>query len=301
MNLTKVLQAGNVDQDEGYRACAVITKNASTNFYNSFRILSPEKRRSIYVIYAFCRICDDAADSGLDTERSTDILDKIEADLRDAYSGNPTNGIWKALEHTSHRFNIPLEPLEEIIKGCRMDTIHSRYELFEDLLVYCRRVAGAVGLVCTEVFGYEDPQALQYASTLGVGMQLTNIARDMGEDASLGRIYIPLKELEEFKCSEEDILDKKATRNTRELTCFQVRRAYETLQRGSQLMPLLDARPRLCPEAMVQTYKALLKQIEKTGFDSLTKKVELTRVSKTMLAVQFLIKGYLVMLRNRNE
>src|SRR6516165_2572935 len=193
-------------RDSDYARCAEITRRASSNFYYAFMLLPRERRRALYSVYAFCRFVDDIADEdGIDNApamlaRWRDELDKV-------FGGAPSRAISRALSENVCRFNIPRQYFEEVIDGVEMDLTRRRYVTFDDLCLYCRRVASAVGLICIEIFGYRNQSTRVYAERLGVAFQLTNIIRDVSEDARRGRIYLPLEDLARFKVSEAEILD----------------------------------------------------------------------------------------------
>lgn len=281
------------DVDEAYEACAQITRDASTNFYYAFLTLPEEKRRAIYATYAFCRLCDDIVD---DPERPDDPateLSQVRNRLSDAYSGSESGAIWTALADSQKRFGIGQSHYAAVIEGCEMDLTKSRYQTFDDLVDYCKKVASAVGLVCIEVCGYEDQNAVQHAVDLGIAMQLTNVIRDVAEDAANSRIYLPLDEIERFGYSEKELLAGTVNENFRRLIKFQVGRAREYFERGNQLFPLLDRRSRACPQAMAEVYMSILDKIEDANFDVLSSRVRLSKRAKFSLAARLWIRSRL--------
>ena len=188
-----------------YDRCAEVTRRASSNFYYAFMLLPAERRRALYAVYAFCRFVDDIADDESVAEPA-ELLRRWRDELERAYGGNPARAVSRALADASRRFNIPRRHFEEVIAGVEMDLARKRYETFQELRLYCYRVASAVGLICIEIFGYTNPAACQYAERLGIAFQLTNIIRDVSEDAARGRIYLPLEDLARFGVTEADIL-----------------------------------------------------------------------------------------------
>ena len=181
--------------EQAYDHCERIARAQAKNFYYAFRTLPARKRRAIYATYAFCRVCDDIADE----DRPGDAKRRLMADtrrlLKQGGNGAVAEPVFMALKDTSESFGIPVRRFEEIIEGVEMDLTRARYRTFDELREYCYRVASTVGLICIEVFGYSDPRAKDYAIDLGLAMQLTNILRDLKEDAQRGRIYIPQDEI----------------------------------------------------------------------------------------------------------
>ena len=188
-----------------YERCAQITRRSRSSFYYAFILLPPERRRALHAVYAFCRFIDDIADDESIREPAL-LLKRWREELDRVYAGTPTRALSRALADSAQRFNIPRELFEEIIAGVEMDLSRKRYQSWQELEPYCYRVASALGLICIEIFGYRNPSAKSYAENLGLALQLTNILRDVREDAERGRIYIPLEDLERFKVREEEIL-----------------------------------------------------------------------------------------------
>ena len=191
---------------EDYARCAEITRRASSNFYYAFMLLGAERRRALCAVYAFCRFIDDIADDASVTGAAS-MLALWRQELHNVYAGSPTRAIARALAENVRRFPIPRRYFEEVIDGVEMDLSRTRYATFAELELYCHRVASAVGLICIEIFGYANPSAHTYAERLGLAFQLTNIIRDVSEDAARGRIYLPLEDLVmRFEVSEDEIL-----------------------------------------------------------------------------------------------
>lgn len=270
-----------------------MTRDASTNFYYAFLTLPVEKRRAIYATYAFCRLCDDIVDDPNRNGNRAVELEDLRTHLNEAYSGAESGAIWTAIADSQKRFGIVKDHYAAVIEGCEMDLSQSRYQTFEELVDYCKKVASAVGLVCIEVCGYEDENAVQYAIDLGIAMQLTNITRDVAEDAANGRVYLPLEELERFGYTEQELLDGKVNQNFRDLIKFQVDRAREYFERGNRLFPLLDRRSRACPQAMAEVYMSILDKIEEADFDVFSGKVQLSKWTKFSLAAKLWLRSRL--------
>jgi phytoene synthase len=274
-----------------YDACAAITREASTNFYYAFLTLPVEKRRAIYATYAFCRLCDDIVDEPDRAGDAAEELAETRARLAAAYNGDESGDIWVALADAQKRFGIDEGHFASVIEGCEMDLTKSRYETFEELGAYCRRVASAVGLVCIEVCGYEDKKAVQHAIDLGIAMQLTNVIRDVAEDAAAGRIYLPQEDLRQFGYTEKELLLGRVSQEFRDLIKFEVERARRYFENGRKLFPLLDRRSRACPQAMAEVYITLLDRIEDANYDVLTERVSLGKWSKVTLAAKLWLRS----------
>ncbi|HEX9179817.1 MAG TPA: presqualene diphosphate synthase HpnD, partial [Burkholderiales bacterium] len=178
--------------------CQEKAAQSGSSFYYSFLFLPPEKRRAITALYAFCREVDDVVDECSDPILARTKLAWWRQELTGAFAGNPQHPVTRALAPAVERFGLPLEQFQEIIDGMEMDLDQDRYADFRSLALYCHRVAGVVGLLSAEIFGYQDRATLKYAHELGLAFQLTNIVRDVGEDARRGRIYLPMDELAQF-------------------------------------------------------------------------------------------------------
>jgi phytoene synthase len=246
--------------ESSFTRCAQITRHASTNFYYAFMLLPVERRRALYAVYAFCRFVDDIADEagGRDPaqmlERWRDELDRV-------YRAQPTRPVSRALAASVQRFGLPREPFEQIIAGVEMDLSRSRYETFEDLKLYCQRVASAVGLICIEIFGYRNPLTKVYADKLGIALQLTNILRDVGEDAARARIYLPLEDLRRFHVEPEEILSATYSERFRALMHFQAMRARSYYDAAEAALTAQDRPCLLAAEGMRAIYRAILERI----------------------------------------
>src|SRR5947199_5892860 len=182
-----------------------LTRKSRSNFFFAFLTLPRRQREAIYAVYAFCRIVDDAVDLGQDRAAQRGELARWREEIRRVYEGTPEHPAAERLQEAVKLFPIPRSALLEIIAGVEMDLGRSTYEAFEDLYPYCYRVASAVGLCCIEIFGYADTRARQYAVDLGVALQLTNIMRDVGADARVGRVYVPQEDLAAFGVTVDDL------------------------------------------------------------------------------------------------
>ncbi len=279
-----------------YAECRAITKASSTNFYYGFLTLPPAKRQSIYAAYAFCRLCDDIVDDPERRPTAAKQLDDVRKRLSDAYDGRPDGPIWVALSHSREQYGIPMAPFADVIDGCEMDLTKSTYETFGEVTQYCRRVASAVGLIVIHICGYENDRAVEYAIDLGIAMQLTNILRDVEEDAQAGRVYLPREELERFGYSTDELMAGTVNEPFRNLMRFQVERARRYFESGSRLFPLMDRRSRACPRTMASVYRGLLDRIEASGYDVFSGKIELSPASKAVLAARLWLQSRLPIL-----
>jgi phytoene synthase len=277
-----------------YEHCEMLTRRASSNFYWGFRLLPHDRRRALCAVYAFCRAADDLADEpGRDTDPRR-LLARWREELARAYAGRPVHPVGVALADTVARFAIPREHFDAVIAGVEMDLDRDRYETWEgDLEQYCYRVAGAVGLVCIEIFGYRDASARQYAVELGLAFQLTNILRDVADDAQRGRIYLPRADLKRFGCREEDVLVGHCTDAFRQVMAFESARAGEHYGRARFLLAEEDRQSLAPAEAMRLIYEQLLRRIMLRHYDVFGPKVRLTRPEKAGLAVAAWMRPHL--------
>ena len=266
-----------------YAHCRDITKARAKNFYYAFRTLPAPKRRAIYAAYAFCRLCDDISDGEAPVEEKRTALKETRARLRGENGDGKPDPVFDALRHAIAAYSIPVELFEEVVDGVEMDLVKVRYDTFEDLRQYCFGVASAVGLISIEVFGYEDEAAKEYAIDLGIAMQLTNIMRDLREDAERGRIYLPLEEIDAFGYSQQQLMDGVVNEQFRELMAFQADRARRYFASGSRLMPLLGPRARACPGVLAGVYGALLDSMESAGYDVFQKRIGLSTRRKLFI------------------
>lgn len=251
---------------EAYEQCRLVTRRNAKNFYYAFLTLPAAKRRAIYATYAYCRLCDDIADEDFPDERKLELFSDTRRRLELMGSNGSDHPVFIALNDTVKRYGIPQRYFEEILQGVEMDLTWSRFRGFEELRDYCYKVASAVGLVCIEIFGYRDARAREYAVDLGLAMQLTNIIRDVKEDAERDRIYIPLDEIQACGYSEVELLSGVMNEPFHKLMRSQAARAREHFARGRRLLPLLSGASRACPAVLHDIYSALLDQIERGGF-----------------------------------
>lgn len=248
---------------------ARITRRSGTNFYYAFRVLGVEKRRALYALYAFCRMVDDCVDDPAGGGEAG--LDGWLEEARRCYAGRPQTELGRELAEALARFPIPRGCLEDVVAGCRMDLTTSRYATFAELRLYCERVASAVGLAAIEIFGYEDPATRVYARELGLALQLTNILRDLGADATRDRLYLPLEDLERFGVQEPELhatsRDGQLPRSAglESLLAFETERARSHYEAAAASLPASDRRSMLSAEIMGSVYRTLLEEWARRG------------------------------------
>lgn len=257
---------------------------SGSSFYYSFRALQPEVRKGITAFYALCRELDDVVDECSDAQVARIKLAWWRTEIARLYDGKPEHPVTQALLPLTRSRNIPREWLEEIVDGMEMDLDQQRYEDYKSLLLYCHRAAGVVGQVAAEIFGYRNRQTLKYAHELGLAFQLTNIIRDVGEDARRGRIYLPLDELEQFGVKPAEILNRQHSERFEQLMQFQYQRAARAYEQALAWLPQEDRKTQRAGLAMAAIYGALLEEIRRDGFHVLDGKISLTPLRKLWLA-----------------
>lgn len=257
---------------------------SGSSFYYSFLFLPHDRRRAITALYAFCREVDDVVDECSDPGVARTKLAWWRKEVAGVFHGRPQHPVAQALAEVSTAFKLKEQLLQEIIDGMAMDLDHDRYADFAALQPYCHRVAGVVGLLSAEIFGYQDQRTLQYAADLGMAFQLTNIIRDVGEDARRGRIYLPLDELERYGVSVQDIMHARETDNFRRLMEFQIARALEYYRRAFEHLPEIDRRAQRTGIIMASIYRALLEEIRAGGCHVLKERTSLTPLRKLWIA-----------------
>jgi phytoene synthase len=264
--------------------CQQKAAQSGSSFYYSFLFLPPERRRAITALYAFCREVDDVVDECTDTGVARTKLAWWRDEVRALASGTPQHPVTRALHPLAATYAITPERLTEIIDGMQMDLDQSRYLDFAGLSRYCYHVAGVVGLLAAGIFGYRNVQTLQYAETLGTAFQLTNIIRDVGEDARKNRIYLPMDELKRFEVPAADILNARHSERFVALMTFQAERAEGYYDRAFAALPAEDRKAQRPGLVMAAIYRTLLAEIRADGFQVLTQRTSLTPVRKLWLA-----------------
>jgi phytoene synthase len=271
--------------------CQDKAARSGSSFYYSFMFLPPERRRAITALYAFCREVDDVVDECHDLSLAQAKLEWWRAEVARAWAGKPTHPVGHALADVLPRFELPQEQLLEIIDGMAMDLSQIRYLDFKGLQLYCYRVASVVGLLAAEIFGYRDRQTLKYAHDLGLAFQLTNIIRDVGEDARRGRIYLPIEDLQRFGVPAKDILEARHSDAFRDLMAFQTERAESFYDQAFAQLPQIDRKSQRPGLVMAAIYRTLLREIAADGFQVLDRRTSLTPLRKVWLAGTTWFKG----------
>ena len=257
---------------------------SGSSFYNSFRFLPSNRRRAITALYAYCREVDDVVDECSDAQIAATKLAWWRQELDRLYAGQPEHPVTRALQPVLAEFNLPQELLLEIIDGMAMDLQQTRYADFTALSLYCYRVASVVGLLAAEIFGYTERQTQKYAHDLGMAFQLTNIIRDVGEDARRGRIYLPLDELQRFEVPVDDILNARQTDNFRRLMEFQIERAEHYYAQAMSELPAVDRKAQRPGLVMAAIYRTLLDEIKRDGCQVLRQRISLPPLRKLWIA-----------------
>ena len=278
---------------DAYKECRLITRREARNFYYAFLTLPAAKRRAIYAAYAFCRHCDDAVDEVASLDDKQAALQQLTARLDAAYRGLPDGPVFTALAHTAQTYEIPQSYFQDLIRGVEMDLANNRYRTFEDLRLYCYRVASVVGLICLQIFGYSHPKAREYAVDLGLAMQLTNILRDVQEDLARNRIYLPLEELQRFGYSEQQLKCEVRNNAQRRLIAFQVERAQSLFQSGAKLLPYLSPRSRACPAVLAAIYTRILRRISSNDYNVFGGRISLSGPEKLLVMTTTWLKSLL--------
>jgi 15-cis-phytoene synthase len=257
---------------------------SGSSFYYSFLFLPPERRRAITALYAFCREVDDVVDETADAHLAATKLAWWRREVANLFAGNPQHPVTKALAPHLASCAITHERLSEIIDGMEMDLTQTRYLDWAGLERYCYHVASVVGLLAAGIFGYRDARTLEYARSLGIAFQLTNIIRDVGEDARKNRIYLPMADLKEFGVPAADILNGRETPEFRRLMAFEANRAREHYAKAFEALPAPDRKAQRPGLIMAAIYRTLLDEIERDGFQVLKGKTSLTPLRKFWIA-----------------
>jgi 15-cis-phytoene synthase len=257
---------------------------SGSSFYYAFLFLPKPRRSAITAFYAFCREVDDVVDEVTDPGVAHTKLAWWQGEVAKSFAGQPSHPVMRALMPCVPEFGIEERQLHAVIEGCRMDLEQTRYLDFPALERYCHLVAGVVGEVSARIFGQVDPRTTEYAHKLGLAFQLTNIIRDVGEDALRGRIYLPMSELQQFDVKAHEILNRKYSDRFVELMRFQAARARSLYSEALALLPPADRRTQKPGLMMASIYRSLLGEIERDGFQVLHQRVSLTPLRKFWLA-----------------
>ena len=263
--------------------CQDKAAKSGSSFYYSFMFLPADKRRAITALYAFCREVDDVVDECSDISVARTTLAWWRGQVAEIYGGKPLHPVAIALVPVVKQFNMAQEHLLEIIDGMEMDLEQHQYADFKALQLYCYRVASVVGLLAAGIFGYTDRKTLKYAHDLGIAFQLTNIIRDVGEDARRGRIYLPQDELAQFGVHTHDILNAHETEEFQKLMQFQIERAQHFYQQAFEQLPAADRKSQRTGIIMSAIYRATLDEVAASGCHVLKERVSLTPLRKLWL------------------
>ena len=264
---------------------------SGSSFYYSFLFLPPERRRAITALYAFCREVDDTVDESTDDAVARTKLAWWRKEIAAMLAGTPTHPVTKALQPHLAPYNIDGKHLIAIIDGMEMDLNQTRYLDYPALQRYCWHVAGVVGILSASIFGVTRPETLAYAERLGLAFQLTNIIRDVGEDARKGRIYLPVNELQQFGVTAADLLNARHSEHFEKLMAFQAERAQTIYDEAFALLPKEDRRAQRPGLIMASIYRTLLTEIENDRFHVLEHRISLTPLRKLWLAWKTYVRG----------
>ncbi len=273
-----------------------------TSFYYSFVMLPPRKRRAIIAVWDFCRAVDDAVDEvvpeeewtgGLTAEasaRARASLASWREELAAIYDGGPRTPQGQSLQPAAREFHLPREQFESLIDGVEMDLATTTYPSFDALAGYCRKVASTVGLVCVEIFGYRDARVRDYAVSLGMALQLTNIVRDVAADLRRGRVYLPADEMARFHVTADDLRRGTVTEPVRALLRHQCQRARHYYRQAASQLPAADARSLIAAEIMGGIYFSILERIEQAGYDVFRERIRVPRPQRAVLALRIWLR-----------
>jgi phytoene synthase len=274
--------------------CTAYTKQSGSNFYYSFLFLSKAKRQAMYTVYAFCKAVDSAVDEPPPGSNPKDELRRWRRELDAVYGGTPTLPIAVSLAHHVKALSIPKAYFEELVKGVEMDLSNNRYATFDELSLYCYRVASVVGLICLHIFGTTSPRAQDYAVSLGMAFQLTNILRDVGVDASDNRVYLPLDDLRNCNYPEKALLQKTYSPEFKALMQQEAARArqyYEKARAALAGLPASERRALIVAEIMRGIYSRILDKIEQSGYQVFGPRISLTTSHRLGIALRIWIRS----------
>jgi len=273
---------------EAQAYCTAYTKSSGSNFYYSFLFLPKTSRNAMYTVYAFCKAVDSAVDEPPPGSNPKEELTRWRIELDAAYGGTPNSPIAISLAHHIKTFSIPKAYFEELIKGVEMDLFNNRYVTFDELSLYCYRVASVVGLICLHIFGATSPRAQDYAIALGMAFQLTNILRDIGVDADEGRIYLPLDDLRACNCPEKALLQKTYSPQFTALMQREAARAHQYYDKAQTAFTALSSAERRAvavAEIMRGIYSRILTSLEQSGFQVFGPRISLSTTHRLAVAL----------------
>jgi phytoene synthase len=268
-------------------SATAITRQSNTNFYYSFSLLPRPQREALHAVYAFCRYTDDIVDEEPDPGRKAVRLRRWRMELGRALSGASAFPLLNQISAVARRFSIPVELFHDLIRGMEMDLTRTRYQRFDDLHEYCYLVASTVGLMCRPIFGALNPSTRAYAVNLGIALQLTNILRDVKDDARRGRIYLPLEDLERFGVREEDILQSRYTPQFVELMRYECDRARSYFDAARASLRDEDKYYFFAARIMWSIYAHLLRRIERDGYNVFARHISVSSLLKALIAFRY--------------
>jgi phytoene synthase len=278
--------------DEAYAQCRAVAHKHGANFSVGFRFLPKVKRRAVYAAYAFCRVADDIADEP--GENILGRLDDWQRELDACYAGQPTHPITIALADALQHFAIPKDAFVALIDGCRQDVVKTRYATFEELLQYCDYVASSISDISLSIFGYKTGAALGYGRKLSTALQLTNITRDIGDDVTRDRIYLPAEELRRFGVEERDIMQHVENDRVRALIEFQIARAEQYFREAEPLLRELEFDARFPTLLMGGVYATVLGKLRKDPLIAVRKRLSLSPLQKVLVVGSRMLRPHFV-------
>jgi phytoene synthase len=268
-------------------AATTITRSSNTSFYYSFSLLPRQKREAIHAVYAFCRYTDDIVDDESDERRKVVLLRRWRRELGRALNGTSAYPILNQLSATARRFNIPVDHFYDLSHGMEMDLTRNRYKTFDELREYCCLVASSVGLMCRQIFGFRNESTREYAVNLGIALQLTNILRDVKEDARKGRIYIPLEDLRRFGYTEEDLLACRYTPEFVNLMRFECDRACRYFDAARDALKNEDKRAFFAARIMWSIYAHILQSIIRSNYNVFEQRISIPKLLKLLITFRY--------------
>jgi 15-cis-phytoene synthase len=272
--------------ERSFAYCRQIARSRAKNFYYSFLLLTPQQRRAMCAIYAFMRYCDDLSD---EPGANAAAMERWRAEMEEALDGRfSEHPVWPAFHYTVRRFGMPRQYFRDMIDGVASDLVPRRMETFDELYRYCYQVASVVGLTTVHIFGFDTPSALPLAEKCGVAFQLTNILRDIREDAERGRIYLPAEDLRSFGVTEDDLRAGNRSEPLLKLLRFEAERARRYYAESRPLLDLVHPRSRPSLLALITIYSRLLERIEETNYDVFSHRVRLAAIEKSWIMLRCL-------------
>jgi len=276
-----------IPQTRDFRTyCRQLTCQSGSNFYYSFRLLPKPKREAMFAVYAYCREIDDVVDGESSRSEKLEVIEWWRREIDECFAGKPHHPISRAISASCERFPLPKQRFQDLLEGFEMDVARNRYATFEELEQYCFRVASAVGMICIEIFEYQDAWAREYAEKLGKALQITNILRDVPGDLKQNRLYLPEEDMEKFGVSEADLRADKVTSPIRELFEFEWNRAGEFFKECSPERLGSDRANFFPAEIMGRIYQGLWREIRRREFDVFSTRIQVSSFKKISIAFQ---------------